>query len=184
MSATAACARRPSAAPSPSSAPSQKTAFRVTRGTISYFFSSDIARRGFCSACGTPLLFEYPEDGDDLGVMVGTLDEPDRAPPRTSTATKAASPGTAACSSFPATTRPMPAIPTCSTASAAPTTSTPTAIRSAGHDPANSAHWRLPVRRRSLSRRTAPSPMLASAIVACARRPAAISEWRILAPLS
>jgi hypothetical protein len=61
--------------------PVQKTAFRVTRGTISYFHSSDIARRGFCSACGTPLLFEYPEVGDDLGVLVGTLDEPDRAPP-------------------------------------------------------------------------------------------------------
>lgn len=60
--------------------PVQKTAFRVTRGTISYFHSSDVARRGFCSACGTPLLFEYPE-GDDLGVLVGTLDEPDRAPP-------------------------------------------------------------------------------------------------------
>jgi hypothetical protein len=60
--------------------PVQKTAFRVTRGTISYFHSSDVARRGFCSACGTPLLFEYPE-GDDLGVLVGTLDDPDRAPP-------------------------------------------------------------------------------------------------------
>lgn len=60
--------------------PVQKTAFRVTRGTISYFHSSDVARRGFCRACGTPLLFEYPE-GDDLGVLVGTLDEPDRAPP-------------------------------------------------------------------------------------------------------
>ncbi|MBO9588340.1 GFA family protein [Devosia sp.] len=60
--------------------PVMKTAFRVTRGTISYFHSSDVARRGFCAACGTPLLFEYPE-GQDLGVLVGTLDEPDRAPP-------------------------------------------------------------------------------------------------------
>ena len=60
--------------------PVLKPAFRVTRGTISYFHSSEVARRGFCSACGTPLLFEYPE-GDDLGVLVGTLDEPDRAPP-------------------------------------------------------------------------------------------------------
>ena len=60
--------------------PVQKMAFRVTRGTISYYHSSDVARRGFCSACGTPLLFEYP-DGDDLGVLVGTLGEPDRAPP-------------------------------------------------------------------------------------------------------
>jgi hypothetical protein len=60
--------------------PVMKYNFRVTRGTISYFFSSDIARRGFCSTCGTPLLFEYPH-GEDLGVLVGTLDEPDRAPP-------------------------------------------------------------------------------------------------------
>ena len=60
--------------------PVQKTAFRVTRGAISYFHSSDIARRGFCGACGTPLLFEYPP-AEDIGVLVGTLDEPDRAPP-------------------------------------------------------------------------------------------------------
>ncbi|UXN73340.1 GFA family protein [Devosia sp. A8/3-2] len=60
--------------------PVQKTAFRVTRGTLSYFKSSDIARRGFCNVCGTPLTFDYP-DADDLGVLVGTLDEPDRAPP-------------------------------------------------------------------------------------------------------
>ena len=60
--------------------PVQKSAFRLTRGTLSYFNSSDIARRGFCNACGTPLTFEYP-DADDLGVLVGTLDEPDRAPP-------------------------------------------------------------------------------------------------------
>ena len=60
--------------------PVMKSAFRVTRGTIGYFHSSDVARRGFCATCGTPLLFEYPE-GEDLGVLVGTLDEPDRAPP-------------------------------------------------------------------------------------------------------
>jgi hypothetical protein len=60
--------------------PVLKPAFRVTRGTISYFMSSDVARRGFCSSCGTPLTFEYPE-AEDLGVLVGTLDEPDRVPP-------------------------------------------------------------------------------------------------------
>jgi hypothetical protein len=60
--------------------PVLKPAFRVTRGTISYFMSSDVARRGFCSRCGTPLLFEYPE-GEDLGVLAGTLDEPDAVPP-------------------------------------------------------------------------------------------------------
>lgn len=60
--------------------PVQKTALRVTRGAISYYRSSDVARRGFCAACGTPLTFDYPE-ADDTGVLVGTLDEPDRAPP-------------------------------------------------------------------------------------------------------
>lgn len=60
--------------------PVQKTAFRVTRGTISYFRSSDIGSRGFCSACGTPLTFDYPA-ADDIGVLAGTLDEPDRVPP-------------------------------------------------------------------------------------------------------
>ncbi len=60
--------------------PVMKTAFRVTRGTISHFMSSDVGRRGFCAQCGTPLTFDYP-DGDDIGVMGGTLDEPDRAPP-------------------------------------------------------------------------------------------------------
>lgn len=60
--------------------PVPKTAFRVTRGAFSYFMSSDVARRGFCSACGTPLSHDYPE-GEDIGVLVGTLDEPDKAPP-------------------------------------------------------------------------------------------------------
>ncbi len=60
--------------------PVQKADFRVTRGAISYFRSSDVGRRGFCSACGTPLSFDYPE-ADDIGVLVGTLDDPNRAPP-------------------------------------------------------------------------------------------------------
>ncbi|TAU60818.1 GFA family protein [Rhizobium ruizarguesonis] len=60
--------------------PVLKPAFRLTRGAISYFRSSDVGRRGFCRDCGTPLTFDYP-DGDDIGVLVGTLDQPDRAPP-------------------------------------------------------------------------------------------------------
>jgi len=60
--------------------PVQKTAFRVTRGEIAYFHSSELARRGFCSNCGTPMIFDYP-DFPDVGVLAGSLDEPDRAPP-------------------------------------------------------------------------------------------------------
>jgi hypothetical protein len=61
--------------------PIAKSAFRVTRGTMRFFMSSDVGRRGFCGACGTPLSFDYPDD-DEFGVLVGTLDEPDRAPPQ------------------------------------------------------------------------------------------------------
>jgi hypothetical protein len=60
--------------------PILKTSFRLTRGTISYFHSSAVARRGFCRDCGTPLTFEYP-DAEDMGVLVGSLDHPEQVPP-------------------------------------------------------------------------------------------------------
>lgn len=60
--------------------PVQKADFRVTRGAISWFRSSALARRGFCSACGTPMIFDYPEF-PDIGVMAGSFDEPSRVPP-------------------------------------------------------------------------------------------------------
>ncbi|MCR5878217.1 GFA family protein [Phenylobacterium sp. J367] len=51
-----------------------------TRGQPSYFASSKDVKRGFCAACGTPLTFESHGQG---GVMIGTLDEPEAAPPTT-----------------------------------------------------------------------------------------------------
>lgn len=60
--------------------PVQKSDFTVTRGEISYFESSALARRGFCRNCGTPMIFDYPEY-PDIGVLVGTLDHPDQVPP-------------------------------------------------------------------------------------------------------
>lgn len=36
-----------------------KQDFRLTRGEISYFKSSDEGERGFCQACGTPLTYNY-----------------------------------------------------------------------------------------------------------------------------
>lgn len=49
--------------------------FRVTRGTIARFASSDLVRRGFCRDCGTPLTFESVDD-ESLGITLGSLDEP------------------------------------------------------------------------------------------------------------
>ena len=60
--------------------PVLKSAFRVTRGEIAWFRSSDPARRGFCRNCGTPLIFDYPE-APDIGVLAGSLDQPEQAPP-------------------------------------------------------------------------------------------------------
>ena len=60
--------------------PVPKAVFRVTRGEIAWFASSDVARRGFCRNCGTPLIFDYPHD-PGIGVLAGTLDRPDLVPP-------------------------------------------------------------------------------------------------------
>lgn len=47
-----------------------------------YYQSSAIARRGFCSACGTSLTFEYLEGTDKMDLIVGTFDDPSRFVPK------------------------------------------------------------------------------------------------------
>lgn len=46
----------------------------------SYFASSKIARRGFCSLCGTPLSFEFL-DGERMDLSIGSLDDPSLVKP-------------------------------------------------------------------------------------------------------
>lgn len=46
-----------------------------------YYHSSPIARRGFCSECGTSLTFEYLEGTDKMDLIVGTFDDPSRFRP-------------------------------------------------------------------------------------------------------
>jgi hypothetical protein len=43
--------------------------------------SSAIARRSFCSTCGTPIFLQYT-DSDELGFMVGTFDDPNKFVPQ------------------------------------------------------------------------------------------------------
>lgn len=44
--------------------------------------SSPIAHRGFCSACGTPLTFEFSDDeARNLDLTVGSFDDPSRFRP-------------------------------------------------------------------------------------------------------
>jgi hypothetical protein len=47
------------------------------------FASSPIARRGFCSVCGTPLTFEYVEGSENIDLTVGSFDDPSRFRPTT-----------------------------------------------------------------------------------------------------
>ena len=56
------------------------SSFVVTRGSLSIFRSSDIAERGFCAACGTPLTYRLI-DGGSVGVTLGSLDAPNGVAP-------------------------------------------------------------------------------------------------------
>jgi hypothetical protein len=49
-----------------------------TRGAPKRFASSNVAQRGFCADCGTPLTFEY-EGGIDIAIP--TFDRPNDIPP-------------------------------------------------------------------------------------------------------
>ncbi len=50
-----------------------------TRGEPKRFRSSDVARRGFCADCGTPLTIE--DDGGGIELAIGAFDDPIVAAP-------------------------------------------------------------------------------------------------------
>jgi hypothetical protein len=54
--------------------------FVVTHGAISTFLSSDIAERGFCAQCGTPLTYRGLS-ADRVSVTLGSLDDPNATEP-------------------------------------------------------------------------------------------------------
>jgi hypothetical protein len=56
--------------------------FVVTNGEIATFSSSDIAERGFCAKCGTPLTYRGL-GGDRVSVTLGSLDDPGAVEPGT-----------------------------------------------------------------------------------------------------
>ena len=55
-------------------------AFRFTRGELRYYRSSEIATRGFCRECGSPISFQY-DGSSGPAIMVGSLDHPEDWPP-------------------------------------------------------------------------------------------------------
>ena len=53
----------------------RRSDFRLTeqRG-LRWYRSSEVARRGFCRECGTPLFWD--DDSDDISINAGSLDQP------------------------------------------------------------------------------------------------------------
>jgi hypothetical protein len=50
-----------------------------TRDEPSFFASSNLARRAFCPACGTPLTFAYDDPKARIYVTIGSMDDPSLA---------------------------------------------------------------------------------------------------------
>jgi len=56
-----------------------KSSLEWTQGQPSFFASSNLAQRGFCRDCGTPLTFAYNTPEARIYVTIGSLDDPERA---------------------------------------------------------------------------------------------------------
>jgi hypothetical protein len=52
------------------------------KGEPDYFDSSPIARRPFCSNCGTSLGFEFKQDADKMDLTVASFDDPSPFKPK------------------------------------------------------------------------------------------------------
>ncbi len=56
-----------------------KSKLEWTRGEPAFFASSNLAKRGFCRDCGTPLTFAYDTPEARIYVTIGSMDDPERA---------------------------------------------------------------------------------------------------------
>ncbi len=55
-------------------------AFKVTRGVVTAYVSSEIAERGFCAGCGTPLTYRGLKNSH-ISFTIGSLDDPNSVSP-------------------------------------------------------------------------------------------------------
>ena len=49
------------------------SAFRVTRGALALYRSSERVRRGFCAACGTSLTYQHEDRPAEIDITLATL---------------------------------------------------------------------------------------------------------------
>jgi len=57
-----------------------KSEFAWTQGEPAFFASSNLATRGYCRDCGTPLSFTYDVPEARFYVTIGSLDDPEATP--------------------------------------------------------------------------------------------------------
>jgi hypothetical protein len=57
-----------------------KAEIEWTSGDPAFFTSSNLAKRGYCRECGTPLSFAYDLPQARFYVTIGSLDDPNAAP--------------------------------------------------------------------------------------------------------
>jgi hypothetical protein len=57
-----------------------RSSFAFITGDPTFYRSSEVARRAFCSACGSPMVFVYDNADADFWVTVGSLDHPEDWP--------------------------------------------------------------------------------------------------------
>jgi hypothetical protein len=76
--------------------------FAWVKGAPGVFKSSELAERGFCRDCGTPLSFRYV-DKDRISVSLGSLDDPARVVPAKQYGLESRLPFVAAIAGLPGT---------------------------------------------------------------------------------
>lgn len=57
-----------------------RSSFTFTKGNPTFYRSSEVARRAFCSICGSPLVFVYDNADADFWLTIGSLDHPEDWP--------------------------------------------------------------------------------------------------------
>jgi|SRR5687767_7467616 len=57
-----------------------RSSLSFTNGALTFYRSSEVATRGFCATCGSPMAFVYDSDDSDFWISVGSLDHPEDWP--------------------------------------------------------------------------------------------------------
>ena len=57
-----------------------RSSLAFTKGAPTFYRSSEVARRGFCATCGSPMVFVYDAAEADYWITVGSLDHPEDWP--------------------------------------------------------------------------------------------------------